>query len=177
MARKIRSSSNNFGRFVAPDDEAIGGDPETKRDRYSKYLNTADLTLLELDLTQNPSFYYVRAFSSKEFRRLADYFTHLKDDAGEVKLEVLEDVTAEQAFFKSVRGEVLSACFIGCEDHPVVEAQLADNGRVVTKRVKWDIGTEAPPGLVDAMLEDDVLVDTLLTYTMAISHLSEKEKN
>ncbi len=179
MARKARSNASTIARFIAPDDSAIGGDANTLGDRYEKYLNTADLRVLELNKDESPAYYFVRPFVSQERALLRDYFEALKTDdgagEGETKLAQLENVDLEQ--FGLLRKTVLSNCIVGCVDHPMPDGEIGEDGSLTVRHVRWDVGAPEPAGLKASMLADELLVGTMLTFLFTISRLSEDEKN
>lgn len=180
MARKARSNATTIARFIAFDDDAIGGDPNTLGERYEKYLNTADLRPLELDKDKAPAYYYVRPFTSQERAILRDYFESVREvsdeNSEETKLSALDTQDIVERF-GVVRRSVLQNCLVGCIDHPTVGGELPDDGVLQVKHLKWDIGSPEPAGLKEAILADEMLVGAMLTFLFTISRLSEDEKN
>lgn len=176
VARKARSNASTIARFIAIDDDAIGGDLNTLGERYEKYLNSADLRHLELDKDKAPAYYLVRPFTSQERALLRDYFDSLQEEEGETKLNSLdaEDVVER---FGVVRRTVLRNCVVGCTDHAILSPEIAEDGKLGVKHVRWDIGTPEPAGLKDAILEDELLVGVMLNFLFTISKLGEEEKN
>lgn len=153
-------------RFISVDDDAIGGDPATVVERYDTYLKTADTRVLELDKSKEPAYYFLRPFSSRERALVQDYFASIQGEEGQ----------NEQAF-APVRRAVLEECFVGCEDHPMLPAELPESGQLESERVKWAVGSACPRGLKASVMEDEILVNAMLMYLFTISRLSEAEKN
>jgi len=175
VARKARANASTIARFIAPDDDSIGGAPNTLAERYEKYLNTADLRVLELDKDKTPAYYFVRPFVSQERALLRDYFESVKGAQEGTTLDQLQNVDLEQ--FGLLRRAVLGNCLVGCADHPMPEGEIGDDGTLTVRHVKWDIGTPEPAGLKASMLADELLVGVMLTFLFTISRLSEDEKN
>lgn len=167
MARKARINASTVAKFISVDDDAIGGDPETLTTRYQEYLQSADIRKLELNPDKAPAYYYLRPFTSQERAIMQDYFASVKDGEGEASAEE----------FAGVRRRVLDGCLAGCVDHPMVGAELPDDGKITVTNVRWDVGTPAPRGLKASILEDEILVSGALMFLFTISRLGEEEKN
>lgn len=176
MARKARSNASTIARFIALDDDAIGGDIETLGERYEKYLNSADLRHLELDKDKAPAYYFVRPFTSQERALLRDYFDSVQEQAEEGKPGALDSEDLVQRF-GVVRRTVLRNCVVGCSDHAVLSPEIGEDGKLGVKHVRWDVGEPEPAGVKDAILEDELLVGVMLTFLFTISKLGEEEKN
>lgn len=167
VARKARMNAATVARFISIDDDAIGGDPNTVVERYDQYLKTANTTVLELDKSKDPAYYFLRPFTSRERALVQDYFDANKDKSeGQV-----------QSDFEPVRRAVLEQCFVGCDDHPMLPSELPEDGSVEPERVKWTVGTPAPRGLKASVMEDEILVNAMLMFLFTISRLTEDEKN
>ena len=188
MARTGKVSASTVAKFIAPDDSAIGGDPKTFQERYSKYIRTSDHRVLELKAEEKPAFYYVRPYLLQEKSMIRDYFASLevKDESAETEgksmtAEALEeavhngDPNAER--FDILRREVVYECIVGCVDHPMTEDAIPDDGNLITTHVQWKVGTPEPVGLRESMIKDPMLSTVLFQYLFTVSNLSETEKN
>ena len=201
MARTGKTTASTIAKFIAPDDSAIGGDPNTFGERYNKYVRTGDHTPLELKRENKPAFYWVRPYLSPEKAKIRDYFASLEivnEDNQEGKnltQEALEEAVRkgdpDTERFDIMRREVVYECLLGCDDHPATEDIVGEDGNLVTHRVLWKPGTPEPivytyendkgetvsVGAREAMVKDITLVSVLFQYLFTISNLTETEKN
>lgn len=188
MARKARVSVSTIGKFIAPDDSAIGiEDTEEFRVAYDSYMKSANHEFLKLIPEEKPGFYYLRPYGSEEKAEIRDYFTSISTEEGrEVNedgtpsaelVEAVHKVDPKGERFRLLRRNVVYDCIVGCTDHPMAADEVADDGTLDVQHIRWDVGTPEPKGLRESMMKDDVLSTFLFQYLFTISSLSEKEKN
>lgn len=195
MARTGKTTASTIAKFIAPDDSAIGGDPNTFVERYSKYVHSGDHTSLELKRENKPAFYWVRPYLAPERARIRDYFVSLNLPEDGVTPETLVeamrrgDPTTER--LSLVQKEVVFDCLVGCDDHPTTEDVVGEDGKLRTHHILWKPGTPEPivytyenekgetvaVSAREAMVKDHTLVGNLFEYLFAISNLTETEKN
>lgn len=194
MARQARPGKGTVIKFISFDDSAIGGDPATKVDRYRDYLNTAKLSVLELDRTQEPAFYYLRPLTSRESVPLHQIHSRLAERL-KARVEVLQKAEAEgveppdlspeeqrdmkalDAEYEAITAEIVEDCLIGCDAHQIVGDITEDGELEVGEPLTWKIGTKPPPGLKASILGDSMLPNNMLRLLLTSSGLTEKEKN
>jgi hypothetical protein len=191
MARKARPGLGTQVKFIALDDDAIGGDLSTVGARYAEYIRTANHKILEIDQDRNPSFYYLRPLDSQQVQRLQGCLMQarhlmvrqldmLKAAEEGSKVERLTDQEKHDAKevdndYAEARKEVISECLIGCESHKVVSS-LDDEGNPIYEEVRWPVGSPRPAGLLSSVNNDSLLVDNMVHYLVRVSSLTEKEK-
>ena len=189
MARTARVTASTVAKFIAPDDSAIGGDMKTFQERYSQYLRTGDHTHLELKRENKPAFYWVRPYLADEKAKIRDYFASLKikDETVEtaegtaMTQDALEAAVREgdpdTERFDLLRREVVYECILGCDDHPMAEDSVGEDGKLITQHILWKPNTPEPTGAREAMIKDQMLVGVLFQYLFTVSNLTETEKN
>jgi hypothetical protein len=187
MARKARPGKGTVIRFISFDDSAIGGDPETKAERYREYLETAKVSLLELDREKEPAFYYLRPLGSREAVPLSQIhgavLEKFKKRAAEIEQGKEEpdeqDVSEMKALdiqYDQVMAEVLEDCLVGCDSHQIVEGIDDDGDLILSEPLVWKIGTKPPAGLRRSIIDDSMIAHNMIRLLLTASWLTEKEK-
>lgn len=191
MARKARPGLGTVIKFIALDDEAIGGDLDTLGSRYSEYIRTANHLVLEIDPAKDPAFYFMRPLTTRQVQKMQRILIQTRTLMGK-RIQQLKDLEGDQTItpvsdterkmeddlesdYIVVRKEILDECFIGCVEHKMV-TKVLDDGELEYTEIKWDIGTKRPEGLLDDVVGDNVLVDNMIHYLLNASRLTEKEK-
>jgi len=191
MARRARPGLGTTVKFIALDDDAIGGDMSTLGTRYAEYIKTANHRILEIDPDKAPSFYYLRPLDTQQVQNLQSCLAQARVfmmrrleavKAAEEGSKVLALTEQEKHDGKELdeeyaetRREIISQCLIGCESHKVV-SHVDDDGEMQYEEVRWERGTPRPHGLLQSVVNDSILVDNMVHYLVRVSQLTEKEK-
>lgn len=164
--RSARPSVNTVFKFLPYDDSSINVETGKLKDVYQEYLKTANLTLLNIDKSKSPSFYWFRPLNGELWQEVRDLLGFAdgehEEDAAEVTL-------------RGTYRKVISYCLIGADYHPEAIG-VSEDGKLEVVDWSWKVGEKEPAGLKDSVLKDDALVHSMFQFIVAVSVLTEEEK-
>lgn len=191
MARKARPGLGTVAKFIAIDDDALGGDPATLGARYAEYIRTTNRRVLEVDPDKSPSYYHLRPLDTRQMQRLNGLLVSTRNimvrrlealkaaETGGIVVplsgqEKHEEQEVDQEYVE-LRREILDECLLACDQHKIV-TEVDEGGDTIYEEVHWLRGTPRPAGLLDSIVNDTILVDNMIHFLLRFSSLTEKEK-
>lgn len=179
MARKAKLV-NIILDYIAKDDSAINVPEEELDEKYSTYLTTKDLTVLNVDWSKDPCVYKLKTFSTqkhgvyvmKALEVIKPFFDAKTDEPEEKDYEALGALWDEYYHYAAL---AIKDRLIGCTNHPMITG-IDETGALQEVTVKWDVDKPQPAGLVEDILSQKGLVQEIFQFLVTASSLTERQK-